>query len=95
MLVALFGWEESQGIPVVLIEAKASIDEPLCMVDQFVHPCCLQPEFGQLTSLNGTLKISLHKVDKCLEVSDGSGRVAMSFELGKVAPVPSFGSFTI
>ena len=65
------------------------------MLDQFMRPSGLQVELGQFSGLDGSLEIGLHKSDARLEVSDGSGRVAVALEFGEMTPVPSLGSLAI
>ena len=79
----------------MLVKANTAINEALCVVNQLVCPCCLQPELGQLTGLACSFEVSLHKQDVRLEVPDDSGRVPVLLEFGEMAPMPTFGSFDI
>ena len=84
-----------QGLPSVLVKANARIDETLCMADQLMCPCCLEPEFAQLASLRRPFKVSFHIRDFCSEVVDNPDKVTVSFKFGEVAPVPGFGCLIV
>ena len=95
MLFVLAIAKETHSVSIAVGEAKPLAKEPLRVFDQLVCPGGLQAEFGQFAGLDGPFEVGLHISNSCLEVSDSSGRIAMSFELSEVTPMSSFGGFAI
>ena len=67
-------------------ESDPVIDKTSGVVDEFVHPGCLEPILTQVCSLASPLQIPLHELDPQNQTVGDSGEVPMSLDIGGDTP---------